>query len=108
MSSVAGAERRVAQHPDQQVAVGDHAVELGAGQRAGEQPGGLVPGRRPGDDLGEHRVVVHADHRAVPHAGVEAQAGLRQRPELAGHLAARAKRCSVPVAGSQSYAGSSA
>ncbi len=35
------------QHPDQQVPVGGHAVELGAGQRAGEHAGPPRPGSAP-------------------------------------------------------------
>ena len=58
--------------PHQQVAVGDHAVDPGPGQGAGELAGGLLPGRGVGDHLGEHRVVVRR-HLA---AGLEA----RRRP----------------------------
>src|SRR5690606_4844563 len=54
-------EVRVAQRPYEQLAVGDRAVDPGPLQRVGEQPDGLGSGRRVGDDLGEHRVVVHAD-----------------------------------------------
>ncbi len=72
------------QHPDEQVPVRHHAVDLGAGQCRGEQPTGLGPGRRPGDHLREHGIVVHTDGVAVHNAGVEAQPGRDQRTELAG------------------------
>ena len=60
-STSPGQERLVAQDRDQQVAVGDHAVDPGLGERVGEPAGGLLAGRRPGDHLGEHRVVVRRD-----------------------------------------------
>ena len=43
----AGEELGLAQHPDQQVPVGDHAVQLGPGQGAGQRPGRLAPGSAP-------------------------------------------------------------
>ena len=61
----AGEELVVVEDGDEQVAVGDEAVDLRAGERRGQPPGRLRPRGRPGDDLGEHRVVVRADHRAV-------------------------------------------
>ena len=70
----------------------------GAGQRAGQQPGRLAPGRRPGDHLGQHRVVVHADDRAVRDAGVEPDPGAGQRPNVPA-TSGTSNRCSVPVDG---------
>ena len=62
-------------------------------------PGRLGAGRRPGDQLGQHRVVVHADHRAVharrsPAAGPAAVSGRTRRPPPA-----TSNRCRVPVDG---------
>ena len=68
---VAGEERRVAQHPDQQVAVRGDAVHLRAGERGGQRAGGRRPGWAPPDHLGQHRVVVRLTTSTVDHAGVQ-------------------------------------
>ena len=72
-------ERRMAQHVDQQVAVGADAVQSGAGQRVGQDRRGLPAGRRVGDDLGQHRVVEDRHHRPVDDAGVDADARAAER-----------------------------
>jgi hypothetical protein len=65
----AGRELGLAQDADQQVPVGDHAVQPGPGQRPGQYPAGVVAGAPEPDDLGQHRVVERAD----PGAGREAR-----------------------------------
>jgi len=60
----------VAQDPDQEVAVGRRAVELGARQRVRETASGLLARAPVRDDLGQHRIVEGADRRAVLHASV--------------------------------------
>ena len=104
---VAGEERRMAQHADEQVAVGDDAVEPRPGERPGERPGGLVAGRRVADHLGEQRVVVDAHRRAGHDAGVEANPW---PPESANSATTpgTSNVCSVPLCGCQPAAGSSA
>ena len=59
------------------------------GQRAGQLPGRVGPGGPVRDHLGQHRVVVRADHRAVAEAGVDPDA----------RAGGKAKRCKVPVVG---------
>ena len=76
-------------------------------QRAGEQPGGLGAGRRPGDHLGQHRVVVHADHGAVVDTGVQPQAGAGSGPNSARRPARRSGAACRSAAAS-ACAGSSA
>ena len=100
-----------AKQADEEVTVGDEPVDLGATQGRGQPGGRHLPGRSPGDQLGEHRVVVGADHGAVLDAGVEAQAG-RARPPPAGTAKrsppGTAIRSTVPTWGRKPAAGSSA
>ena len=72
---LAGEERRVPQHADEQVAVRRHAVDAGPRQRVVQQPARRRTVRAPGDDLRQHRVVGRADLVAGRHAAVEADAG---------------------------------
>ncbi len=72
----------MAQDVDEEVAVGAHAVNAGAGQRVGQHARGLPPRRRVGDDLGQHRVVEHRHLRPVDDAGVDAHSEAVERPEL--------------------------
>ena len=72
----------MAQHVDQQVAVGRDAVQAGAAQRVGQDRRGPPPGRRPGDDLGQHRVVEDRHLRTVHDAGVDAHAHAAEGGEL--------------------------
>ena len=68
------------QYPHEQRPVGHQAVHPGAGEGARQDGARLLAGGAERDDLGEHRVVVHADVRAVLpglHAAVHPQA----RPE---------------------------
>ena len=74
----------MSQDLDEQVAVGDQAVQLRLGERIGQLAGGLLARRRPGDHLGEHRVVVRGDLAARLEPGVHAQAGAVEQVELAG------------------------
>ena len=71
----AGQERRVAQHIDEQVAVGTQSVQAGSGQRVGEYLCGTGPGRCVGDHLGQHRVIVDGHHRPVGNARVQPDSG---------------------------------
>ena len=89
-------EGRMPQHIHQQVAVGAHAVDAGAGQRVGEHPGGLTTGRRVRDDLGDHRVVEHDTTEPST------------MPVSRRTFAGTSKRCTVPACGCQPLAGSSA
>ncbi len=59
-------------------------MDLGAGQRVRQPAGGGGAGRRPGDHLGEHRVVVRGDLAAGCDPGVEPQSGRARRGELLG------------------------
>ena len=77
-ADVAGQERRVPQDRDQQVAVGDQPVDPGPAQHAGELAGRGLAGRRVGDHLGEHRVVVRRDLAAGLEAGVHPDAVLER------------------------------
>jgi hypothetical protein len=52
-----------------------------SGERTGEQPGRLLPRRRPRDEFGEHRVIVHPDLRPVLDARVQPDPGPLQRGE---------------------------
>ena len=61
---LAAHERVRPKHPHQQVAVGDDAVDAGAGEGVGELAGGGLAGRRVTHDLGQHRVVEGGDGRA--------------------------------------------
>ena len=72
----------MAQDVDEQVPVGPHAVDAGAGQRVGQHARGLPSRRRVGDDLGQHRVVEHRHLRPVDDAGVDAHSEAVERPEL--------------------------
>ncbi len=76
-----------------------HAVDAGPGERAGQGRGRLGPVRRPGDHLGQHRVVVHADQAAVVDAGVHPHAaGVRQPARSganSGQLAGMSRRCRI-------------
>ncbi len=81
MATSAAAERRAAEHLDEQVAVRADAVDLGALERGGEPACGRVAGRRPGHHLGQHRVVVGADLVAGHEPGVEPDPGARERAE---------------------------
>ena len=71
----AGDEVGMGEHTDEEVAVGAQAVDLGSGQRFGEESGGGGPGGCPADDLGEHRVIVDRDFGSIDDARVEAQPG---------------------------------
>ena len=66
------AEFGLAKNPDQQIAVGDDAVNPGFPQRASKPAAGLVSSRAVADDLGQHRVVERADARARLESGVDA------------------------------------
>ena len=66
--------RRRPQHPHQQVAVGGDPVEPGARQGCREPTGGLLAGGAVSHDLGQHRVVVDADHRPGSDTAVDADA----------------------------------
>ena len=68
-------ELGMAQRVDEQVSVGDHAVDLRPAERVGEQVCSLGARRRPRDHLGEHRVVERTDNRSVVVAAVDAHAG---------------------------------
>ena len=84
---VPGPELGVAQHPHEQVPVGGDAVDAGARQGVGEHPGGVLAGGGPGDDLGQHGVVVRRHLGAVLDAAVDAHPGSggdRESVEAAG------------------------
>ena len=91
---VAVEEVLLAKDPDQQVAVGDHPEHARLGQRAGQQPRGLLAGRGMRDHLSQHRVVVHADLPASLHSGVDADAGqgwhVEQQQRAGGRQVSRA------------------
>src|SRR3954466_7779070 len=82
---LAGEERRVAEDPGEVLAVGDEARHPGQLERAAEQLRGVAAGRRVGDDLAQHRVVVDADLAAGGDAEVGAQRGAG-RPRIAAVL----------------------
>ncbi len=71
------------EHAHQQVTVGDEAVDARAGERGREAPRHPGPVRAAGDDLGQHRVVVHADLRPALDPRVQPQA-VRRRAAVAG------------------------
>ena len=89
-------ERRVAQHIDEEVAVGAHAVDAGARQRVGQHACGLTADRRVRDDLGQHRVVEHRHLRAVDDAGVDPNADAVEEREFALRSLGTSKRCTEP------------
>ncbi len=68
---VARDERRVPQHPHEQVPVRRHAVDAGPREGRRQRRGRLLPVGRHGDDLGQHRVVEDADLVAADDAGVQ-------------------------------------
>ena len=108
---VTDGERGMAEHAHEQVAVGAQTVDPGAGERAGQDRARLGPRRRPGDHLGQHRVVVHADDGAVLDSGVQPYAaGCHvedgRRESGLSDRDVQAQQCSVT--GSQPAAGSSA
>ena len=70
----AGQEVGLAQDRREQVAVGGHAVDLGLFERASQPPRRIGPGPAVRDHLGQHRVVVRADHRPVAEAGIHPDA----------------------------------
>ncbi len=74
---VAGQEGRVVEDADEQVAVGGHPVDPGAGQGPGQGGCGLGPGGGVHHHLGQHRVVVGTDIAArldpAVHADVDAR-----------------------------------
>ncbi|SIN21635.1 Uncharacterised protein [Mycobacteroides abscessus subsp. abscessus] len=76
----ASGELVVAQNANQQIPVGGESVDPGAGERGGQRAERLGAGGRPGDHLGQHGVIVVADHRAVAHAGVHPD------PDVVGDL----------------------
>jgi hypothetical protein len=78
-------ERRMAQHRQQEPAVGRDPRDPEPLQRPDEPGDGLVARRAVGDDLGEHRIVVHPDLAPARDPGVPANAGqLRRRPQQHG------------------------
>ena len=68
---------RAIQQVEEERAVGRAALDQhdGVGQRPAQSGAGLVAGRPPGDDLGDHRVVLGRDHVALRHTGVDPDPG---------------------------------
>jgi hypothetical protein len=79
--SLPAEELGMTQRVDQQIAVREHAVDLGSRQGIGQHVRRLDPGRRPGDDLAEHRVVECAHRRAVVVTRVEPYVLARRHTE---------------------------
>ena len=65
----------VGQQESQELDVGGHAQHRGVGQRAVERTQRGRPVGGVGDHLGQHRVVVAADHRAARQPGIHPDAG---------------------------------
>ena len=71
---VASLEPRMLEDSHEQCPVGADAVNGGVAERRSQAAGGLGAGGGPGDELGQHRVVVGTDDRGVLNAAVEADA----------------------------------
>ncbi|MCY1344045.1 hypothetical protein D9M69_300730 [compost metagenome] len=87
----AAGERRVDQDLPQVVAVGFHAVQHRVGQRLAQRGAGLGAARRPGDELGDHRVEVGRNLAAGFDPGVDAQRLAVGLGEVDGGEQARAR-----------------
>ena len=72
---VAGQECRVPYNVDQQVAIGAHSVQAGAGECVTKHPGRAGSRWRARNDFGQHWVIVHRHHRTVDDSGIQPDTG---------------------------------
>ena len=86
---VARAEARVLHQRREEIDIVADAVDHERVERGDLRVDRRLAGRRPGDQLGDHRVVEHAELAAVDDAVVDADAHRRLRRSLAASTAAR-------------------